>query len=80
METRIKVLPEHWAPALINGDWTGLEYNGGADELRCYLNAHPADAAPVSCESVGFRWQHDAAPVLACDCAEYVYLAATGND
>jgi hypothetical protein len=76
METPTYRLPAHWAPALINGDTTGLE-----DEDESKLNAFikgeglqwPLDVG----EEEFFCKYHDAQPygVLACDCLDFIFIA-----
>lgn len=70
---RTRILPSHWACALINNDWSGMDDDEAA--LKAYLAECPADGAPVDCEDAGFRRHHDAAAyVRDCDCEEFVYL------
>ena len=83
METTIYTLPAHWAPALINGDLTGLNEND--EEAMMTLIAGEELPDPLSI--VGddqpdgpypeFKVHHDARPygVLACDCFDYVFPA-----
>jgi hypothetical protein len=69
-------LPAHWAPALANGDFTGLE-DSDLKELQNVM-ASLGVSLCCACECNGepeFRKYHDAQPygVLACDCLEYVF-------
>lgn len=65
--------PSHWASAVINGDYSGMEdsdiaqCDGWLDWVDC--------GAPVSCDDAGFMRYHDAAQfgVLASDCQTYVF-------
>ena len=72
----ILILPAHWAPALINGDTSGLD-----DEDEQHLDLILADLGSMHCvdadENAGFYHRHDASSygVLACDCCVYTFLA-----
>lgn len=71
-----QTMPAHWASALINNDWSGLEYAGDAQELRDYLQANPELCNPVSCgEESTLEW-FDFSPgvTLLTDCLEYAFL------
>lgn len=68
-------LPSHWAPALINGDMTGLDEHDQEALLRLIFNEGLSDAVSVDDEP-GFMTYHDARPygVLACDCSTYTFF------
>ena len=74
METCTYTLPAHWAPALINGDFTGLDDDDEEKLLLVMAGENLPDPIAVGDEPV-FRKYHDAQPygVLACDCLEYVF-------
>lgn len=73
MQTEIITLsaPEHWAPALINGDWDGLAPEEAA-QARAFLDGESVESVET-CEEVGFMWRHDASRygVLGATCADY---------
>lgn len=76
MKTNTFILPAHWACALVNGDFSGLE-DGEADELEAWQSAASAEGygfcLDVSHEAF-FCTGHDArAYVLPCDCLEYTF-------
>jgi hypothetical protein len=67
----VYLLPDFWAPALINGDTSGL-----SDEDEAALNQWMADYNPGRCigcsDEVEFTDSHDARDyVLACDCLNF---------
>ena len=74
METFL--LPSHWASALINEDYSGLEDNDEQclDEWHFY-NASGKHCVSVS-ESSEFTKYHDASSygVLATDCSVFTFL------
>ena len=72
METFTYTLPAHWAPALINGDFTGLDEADEEALMRVVAGENLPDPIGVS-EEPEFRKYHDAQPygVLACDCLVY---------
>lgn len=70
------MLPAHWASALVNEDYTGLE-----DYELDALNSWLEDTKPGWCVDVKgepeFRTYHDADDfVLACDCACFTFQQA----
>jgi hypothetical protein len=68
-------LPAHWASALINGDFTGLE-DDDERQLMAVMTGEDLPG-PVSCSGdPEFMTYHDARPygVLACDCLTYDFL------
>jgi hypothetical protein len=80
MQTELITLsaPEYWAPALINGDWSGLNAEQAA-QARDFLVGEGI-ASVETCEEGGFMWRHDASRygVLGATCADYlcrVYVA-----
>ena len=77
METTTYWLPAHWAPALVNGDFTGLEEDDEEQLMRVIAGEDLPDPVTVS-DSPEFRKYHDAQPygVLACDCLEYTFAGS----
>jgi len=76
MKTEILTLPAHWACALINGDFSGLE-ESEAQELEAWQSAASAEGfgfcVDVS-EEPFFSKYHDASEfVLACDCLDFTF-------
>lgn len=74
MQTTTYVLPAHWAPALINDDWSGLEDDDAAD-LQIFLDSEDLGHAIDVSHEPFFAKYHDAEPyhVLACDCLEFTF-------
>ena len=74
MELTTYWLPAHWASALINGDFTGLEEDDEEALMRVIAGEDLPDPVTVG-DEVSFRKYHDAHPygVLACDCLEYTF-------
>lgn len=74
MGTCTYTLPAHWAPALVNGDFTGLDDDDEEALMRVIAGENLPDPIAVGDEPE-FRKYHDAQPygVLACDCLEYVF-------
>ena len=71
-------LPDFWAPALINGDRTGMS-DEDEQQYDAWLEANIEEMGEghwgldlEDQESV-FRRYHDAFSVMACDCYEYVW-------
>ena len=77
METTTYWLPAHWAPALVNGDFSGLEEDDEEQLMRVIAGEDLPDPVTVS-DSPEFRKYHDAQPygVLACDCLEYTFAGS----
>lgn len=75
MNTITYNLPDFWASALINNDWSGLDYMGGTEDLMQWLESHPeiGGCLAVNGQSV-FTSRHDARGVLACNCLEYTFV------
>lgn len=77
----ILTLPEHWAPALVNADTTGLD-----DQDEAALDAFMADHPNLYCVGVDdgpqFCRRHDATPygVLACQCCLFAFLSTEEDD
>lgn len=68
-------LPEHWAPALINNDWTGIE---DAEEEKCmeqFLQDNPGLCCVDCDEDSSFVKYHDAADygVLPSQCCQFTF-------
>lgn len=77
MELSTYWLPAHWAPALINSDFSGMEEEDKEALMRVIAGEQLPD--PIACgDEPEFRKCHDAQPygVLACDCLEYTFLGA----
>jgi hypothetical protein len=57
MQTELITLsaPEYWAPALINGDWSGLNAEQAA-QARDFLVGEGI-ASVETCEEGGFMWR-----------------------
>ena len=72
-------LPEFWASALINGDFSGLN-DDDEKALRRWIKHHPPQFSnPTDVSDMReFRKNHDAdGYVLPCDCAEFSYSRRT---
>lgn len=69
-------LPAHWAPALVNGDLSGLEEDDEEALMRVIAGEGLPDPVSVSSEPEFLKY-HDAQPygVLACDCLEYTFIS-----
>ena len=74
MNTTTYTLPTHWASALINGDWSGLNELDEEALTRVMFNEGLPDCVDVLDDS-SFRKYHDAQPygVLACDCSTFIF-------
>jgi hypothetical protein len=78
MSRETYLLPAFWAPALVNGDFSGLD---DADEIaldRWMVETFPGPkgAWVVDCDTdaIGFTAWHDAVPyVLACDAMPFTF-------
>jgi hypothetical protein len=77
MNTITFTLPDYWAPALINGDETGLDDDESAalTEFCEWLNSQGINACAIDCtEESEFRHTHDATEwVLACNCLDFTF-------
>jgi hypothetical protein len=74
METLTYKLPAHWASALINGDYSGLEEQDEEQLMRVIAGENLPD--PIDCsDEPEFLKYHDAQPygVLACDCLTFTF-------
>jgi hypothetical protein len=77
MKTIKLTLPEFWASALINGDYSGLE-DDEVQELEQWLSwakdQNYGFCLDVNTDERFFLQYHDAsAYVLACECLEYIF-------
>lgn len=76
MKTEILTLPAHWACALINGDFSGLE-ESEAQELEAWQNAASAEGLGFcidASQESSFTVYHDASEyALACDCLDFTF-------
>ena len=74
METATYKLPAHWAPALINGDYSGLGEHDEEQLTRVIAGEDLPDPIDVS-EEPEFLKYHDAHfyGVLACDCLTFTF-------
>ena len=77
-------LPAHWAPALINGDETGL-MDDEQEQLMAFLSNEGFPQFHDCTDEPGFVTYHEARPygVLACDCLEFTatcYIRPTESD
>lgn len=70
MKTQTFKLPAHWASALINDDFSGLE-DADEAELRAFVNSANGNCIDVS-EEPYFSHSNDA-HTLACDCLDYTF-------
>ena len=81
METVNLILPAHWASALVNADYTGMD-DREIVELETWQNSNTNThnsplAVSAEPEFVAF---HDAPGVLPAECLEYTFEAFTGKD
>lgn len=74
MKTVDYTLPAHWASALINDDFTGLE-EADADQLDALHYGEQLSDCVGHSDEPFFCTYHDARPygVLACDCLEFTF-------
>nr|BDD45410.1 hypothetical protein 22 [bacterium] len=75
MTTYQFTLPDHWASAFINNDWTGIE---DTEEEKCmlqFLSDNPGLICIDVRDDSSFVKYHDAADygVLASDCSTFVF-------
>jgi hypothetical protein len=74
-------LPEHWACALINGDYSGLD-DEESELVDLWLESTSEERGEghweiPEFELAGFTNDHDASPVvLACNCLDIVWQKA----
>ena len=75
LEVQEFTAPSHWASALVNGDYSGLDDD---DAAACDAFASSLPDMVVSCEDEEFfTWNHDAAPfvdVPGATCLTYIVL------
>lgn len=79
MKTITLTLPAYWAPALINGDETGLDDDESAAlaEFCEWLNSQGINAGAIDCtEEPEFCRTHDAIEIWAPagDCLEFTFM------
>lgn len=71
------MLPAFWAPALINGDITGMEPHEVRAMDRWFADVLPVNSCCIDCsddDSTNFMRWHDAASyVKACDVLEFTF-------
>jgi hypothetical protein len=68
---RTEVLPAAWASALINGDFSGVDFDGYGLEIRAFITARPECAAPVGCSEESYPAIFNG---LLTDCLDYFYI------
>lgn len=81
MKTTTYTLPAHWAPALFNGDLSGLSESDEESLMRLIAGESLPDPLSIVGDDTpdgpypDFRSYHDARPygVLPCDCFDYVF-------
>ena len=80
MDIATYTLPAHWAPALVNHDYTGLEQDDETALFAFLAHAARVHGEPVTCISCSeggddFRTYHDARDfgVLACNVLTYSF-------
>jgi hypothetical protein len=71
MKTESYILPEFWASALINGDFSGYT-DEEIDEISRFLNKVTGSAVSVSDEPYFSRYND--AKTLACNVLEYTFV------
>jgi len=71
------LLPAHWAPALINGDESGLTDEESA-ELAGWLESHPELGTCVGCDDEPEFCTENDAGTLACDCVTFEFEILEG--
>ena len=71
MQSETRTLPAYWAPYLINGDATGMEWEE-VQEVEDFLEREGL-ASPVDCEFTGFSWMNDANAVGG-DVADFTFI------
>jgi len=65
MEIHTITLPAHWAPALINGDWSGLDQAESA-QVKTWLAESGLDV--LSCDAASFVARFNG---LVTECLDY---------
>lgn len=71
-------LPTHWASALINGDYSGLD-DDEEKEINDFLEEVKASVVDVDVESKSFEISNDAG-TLACECYHYQFIKHPQNE
>ena len=74
MKLKTYLLPSHWASALINDDWTGLD-DEDVDAVLTWLTANQPGYCVDCDEESQFCRHHDASGlgVLAADCLTFTF-------
>ena len=74
MKTATYTLPTHWASALFNGDWSGLNEQDEEALTRVMHGEALPDPLDVL-DNSSFCKYHDATPygVLACNCSTCIF-------
>lgn len=76
-EAKTLTVPEHWLPAIVNGDESGLEEED-CSQLEAFCEEELCDGWHVSAweEEGGFMYYHDAQPygVLVCNAVEVLAM------
>lgn len=71
IKTEVYTLPEHWAPALINGDFSGLS-DSEEQEIKEFCEGK---GSCLNCsEESFFKWRNDANN-LGANCLEFTFIA-----
>lgn len=78
MNTQTLTAPSHWASAIVNHDYSGLE-GGDAGALNTFLALNGLSFSDcLTCKPVGFQWHHDAADLTGgADCHAYTFRLAS---
>ena len=68
----IEILPAHWAPALINGDYSGLEFYWPDEAAECHQWGKESGLSIVTCGNNEFvaKWRGKQTPCLEYYCLE----------
>lgn len=74
MQTVTLIAPEHWAPAIVNLDYSGLSPDDLA-ACNTFLAENGLSSADcLDCQEVGFMRRHDASSYTgAAQCAAYTF-------
>jgi hypothetical protein len=69
------VLPAHWAPALINGDFTGIECDSECRIIQSFMDEAKNAVIEIEDDSENFLTYHDAREygIVACNCYTYSF-------
>ena len=79
METVNLILPAHWASALVNADYTGME-DHEIVEVDTWQNSNTHNSPLAVSAEPEFVAYHDAVNVLPAECLEYTFESFTGKD